>query len=81
MRMTYSAQLAISVGMVLLANVLCTLCGHWACRSAGFVLCGLLWLVHPVLPKGAANTKGTLLGIRGAGLVLILIGVFSRAFY
>lgn len=81
MRTAYSIQFLLSVGIILAANVLCSLCQHWAYRSVGFALCGLLWLVHPVLPKEAAMAPKALLWVRTAGFLLLLIGMFSRAYF
>ncbi len=78
MKLTYKAQMIIAVVVILLANVLSTIFKHWIYRSAGFVVCGLIWIIHPTLPNGAEVSKRTLLWVRLAGVVLILIGVFTR---
>jgi len=80
MKLNYKAQMIISVVIVLLANILSTVFKHWIYRSIGFVICGLLWIVHPVLMNGAEVSKRTLLWVRIAGIVLILIGVFTRSY-
>ena len=80
MKMNYKNQLIVSIVVIILANILGTIFKHWIYRSAGFVLCGLLFLLHPVLPNGVEKTKKTLLWVRIAGVVLILIGVFTRAY-
>ena len=36
---------------------------------------------HPVLPNGAEVSKRTLLWVRIAGIILILIGIFTRVHY
>lgn len=76
-RLTYNVQLIVSVITVLAANILTTLFKHWAWRSGGFALCGFLWIIHPVLPEHA-NVKNATLWIRLAGVLLILIGIFTR---
>lgn len=81
MKLTYWMQMAISCIIVLLGNVLSTVLHHWRCRSSGFIICGLLWLFHPILPRGAAISKTTLFWTRVAGVVLVLIGVFTRVNY
>ena len=78
MKLTYKAQIIISVIIIILANILTELFASWIYRSVGFGVCGLLWLVHPVLPKGAEVSKRTLLYTKIAGVILILIGVFTR---
>ena len=80
MKLTYKAQILICLVIILLANVISTILKHWIYRSGGFVICGLLWLIHPVLPNGAEVSKRTLLWTRIAGVILILIGVFTRAY-
>ncbi len=80
MKLTYKTQMIISLIVILLANVISTILKHWIYRSVGFVICGLLWVIHPVLPKGVKVSKKTLLWVRVAGLILILIGVFTRAY-
>mgnify|MGYP003295254863 FL=1 len=80
MKLTYKAQMFISLVIILLANVISTILKHWIYRSGGFVICGLLWLIHPVLPNGTEVSKRTLLWTRIAGVILILIGVFTRAY-
>ncbi len=81
MKLTYKAQMIISVIVILLGNIISTILKHWIYRSAGFAVCGLFWIIHPVLPKGADVSKKTLLWVRIAGLILILIGVFTRVHY
>ena len=80
MKLTYKAQMLICLVIIFLANVISTILKHWIYRSGGFVICGLLWLIHPVLPNGAEVSKKTLLWTRIAGIILILIGVFTRAY-
>lgn len=81
MKPAYKVQLIASVVIIILANILTETSGFWLYRSVGFVLCGLLWIVHPVLPNGAEISKRTLLWTRLAGVILILIGVFTRVHY
>ena len=80
MKWTYKTQMMIAVAIIILANVLSTVLKHWIYRSAGFVVCGLLWIVHPVLPSGAEVSKQTKLWVRIAGIILILIGIFTRVY-
>ena len=80
MKWTYKAQMINSLVIIILANILSTIFKHWIYRSAGFVVCGLLWIVHPVLPSGAEVSKRTMLWVRIAGIILILIGIFTRVY-
>ncbi len=81
MKLTYKVQMIVVVVIIILANILTDIFNFWICRSAGFVVCGLLWIVHPVLPRGAEKSKKTLLGVRITGIILILIGIFTRVHY
>lgn len=78
MKLTYKAQMILSVIIIILANILTEIFDSWIYRSIGFGVCGLLWVIHPVLLKGAEVSKRTLLLTRIAGVILILIGVFTR---
>ena len=83
-KLTYRSQLLLCIFIILFANILTTLFKHWIYRSVGFVICGLLWIIHPVLIRheDVSNvSKKTLLYVRLAGVVLILIGVFTRGHF
>lgn len=80
MKLTYQVQKLICLIIILLANIISTILKHWIYRSGGFILCGLIWLIHPVSLNGAAVSKKTLLWTRIAGIILILIGVFTRSY-
>ena len=80
MKLTYKVQMLICLVIILSANVISTILQHWIYRSGGFVICGLLWIIHPVLPNGAEVSKKTLFWTRIAGIILILIGVFTRVY-
>ena len=80
MKWTYKTQMMIFLAVIILANILSTIFKHWIYRSAGFVVCGLLWIVHPLLPKGAEVSERTILATRVAGIILILIGIFTRVY-
>lgn len=79
-KLNYKNQMIVSVIFILLANVLSTVFRHWIFRSVGFVICGLIWIIHPVLMDGAKVSKRTLLWVRIAGVALVLIGIFTRAY-
>ena len=78
MKLTYKVQMIISVTIIIMANILTELFELWIYRSIGFGLCGLIWIIHPVLPNGAEVSQRTLLWTRIAGVILILIGIFTR---
>ena len=81
MKLTYRTQAALAVIIILVANILSDVFSFWLYRSLGFGICGLLWIAHPVVPDGVEANKQTLLGTRIAGVILILIGVFTRVHY
>ena len=70
--------MTISVIIIILANILTDIFAFWIYRSVAFGICGLLWIIHPVLPNGADVSKSTLFWTRIAGVILILIGIFTR---
>ena len=81
MKLTYKAQLIIELFVIILSLILSDVLQHWIYRSIGFVICGLLWIINPVLPKGAEVSKRTILWTRLAGVILILIGIFTRVHF
>ena len=84
LNLTYKTQLILSVVLILVANILTTLLKHWIYRSIGLVLCGLLWVIHPVLIKQeetAVLSEKTIKWVRISGVILLLIGVFTRGYF
>ena len=81
MKLTYKVQTIVSVIIIILANIITEIFDFWIYRSIGFAICELLWIVHPVLPIGAEVSKKTLGWVRLAGVILVLIGVFTRVHY
>ncbi len=75
MKLIYKAQMIVSVVIIILVNLLTDIFDFQVYRSIGFAICGLLWVIHPVLPNGAEVSKRTLLWTRIAGVILILIGI------
>ena len=81
MKLTYRKQVALGVIIIILANILTDVLNFWLYRSIGFGICGLLWIIHPVVPDRMEANRQTLLWTRIAGTILILIGVFTRVHY
>ena len=81
MKLTYKAQTILSVATIILANIITDIFDSWIYRSIGFGICGLIWMIHPVVPNGMAANKQTLFWTRIAGVILILIGIFTRVHY
>ena len=78
MKLTYKAQMILSVVIIILANILTDIFEIWIYRSLGFAVCGLLFIVHPVVPNGMEANKKAIFWTRIAGVILIFIGVFTR---
>lgn len=78
MKLSYNAQMIISVVIIVLANILSDVFDFWLYRSIGFGICGIIWIIHPVVPSHMEANKRAILWTRIAGAVLILIGVFTR---
>ena len=78
MKLTYKAQMIISIIIILAANILTDVFEHWLYRSIGWVVCGLLFVINPAIPGGMEKNKKTVFWTRMGGVLLILIGVFTR---
>ena len=78
MKLTYSAQLTLSFILVILGNILTDIFNFWIYHSIAYVICGLLFIVHPVVPDYLETNKTTIFWTRIAGVILILIGSFTR---
>lgn len=81
MKLNYRNQMILAVILIILANILTEILAHWIYRSAGFVICGLMWILHPVVPRGMEENRQTLFWTRIAGAILICIGLFTRVHY
>ena len=80
-KLTYEAQLTISFIMVILGNILTDIFDFWIYHSIAYVICGLLFIVHPVIPKRLEGSEKAVFWTRIAGVILILIGIFTRVHY
>ena len=81
MKLNYDAQLTISFILVILGNILTAVFDFWIYRSLAFVICGLLFVVPPVVPNYLETNKKTVFWTRIAGVILLLIGGFTRVHY
>ena len=77
-KLSYEAQLTISFFIVILGNVLSDTFNFWIYHSIAYVICGLLFIVHPVVPKHLEEIGKAVFWTRIAGVILILIGIFTR---
>lgn len=79
MKLNFKNQVILSVALVILGNLLGTVYQSWIYRSASFVISGVIWIVNPVLGAGIPETEENIKWARVAGVILILIGVFTRS--
>ena len=77
-KMTYETQLTISFFIVILGCILSDIFNFWIYHSIAYVICGLLFIVHPVVPKRLEGIDKAIFWTRIAGVILILIGIFTR---
>jgi len=78
MKLNYKNQLILMVVIVILSNIVTDILDHWIYRNIGFWICGLLYIIHPVLPQNVIQNKKNLNAVRIAGFIIILIGTFTR---
>ncbi len=78
MKLTYKKQLIVTVVIIILFHILNTVSENWIWSSVGHGLCGLLWIVHPVVTKNIESTKRNLMIVRLAGVLLVVMGFFVR---
>lgn len=81
MKLTYNVQLHVSFVLVILGNILSDIFEFWIYRSIAFLICGLMFIVHPVVPKHLEGIDKAIFWTRIAGVILILIGSFIRVHY
>lgn len=81
MKLTYKAQMILSFFLVILGNILTEVFDFWIYRSIAFIICGLLFIVHPVVPKYLEGIDKAVFWTRIAGVILILIGIFTRVHF
>ena len=77
-KLTYETQLTISFLVVILGCILSDIFNFWIYHSMAYVICGLLFIVHPVVPKHLEGIDKAIFWTRIAGVILILIGIFTR---
>lgn len=80
-KLTYEVQLTISFFIVILGNALSDIFGFWIFHSIAYVIGGLLFIAHPVVPKHLEGIEKAVFWTRIAGVILLLIGVFTRVYY
>ena len=80
-KLTYDAQLTISFFIVILGCILSDIFDVWIYHSIAYVVCGLLFLAHSVVPKHLEGMDKAVFWTRNAGIILVLIGIFTRVHY
>ena len=80
-KLTYNTQLIISFLIVFFGSFLSDKLESWIFHSLAYVVCGLLFIVHPVVPKRLEAIEKELFCAQIAGVLLILIGIFTRVHY
>ena len=80
-KLTYETQLTISFLIVILGCILSDIFNFWIYHSIAYVICGLLFIVHPVVPKRLEGIDKAVFWTRIAGVILILIGIFTRVHF
>lgn len=75
MKLNYRNQIILSILLIISANTVGTLCANGLIVAAGFMLAGLLWIIHPVVSADMTPTPTALWGIRLLGLIIMLAGV------
>ena len=80
MRFSFQNQLILTCFLILVFSVLNTVFRNWIFTSIGFGVCGLLWIIHPVLPRNAKSVRYGSLMLRLCGVLLIAIGILTRSY-
>ena len=81
MKLNYKRQLLLTIVIIIVFDLLNTFLKHWVFTSIGYCICGLIWIVHPVMIGNYPATKRGILLVRLAGIVMILFGVFTRSYF
>lgn len=74
-KLNYNNQLFLSCISVFAGGIASWLLEIPVLRNLGWIIGGLLFVIHPVFPEKSADIKHMKLFVRLAGLLLILIGV------
>ena len=81
--LNYKRQCWLAVGIVLFCFILAGLTGWNKASNVGWVLAGLLFIVHPLVPESikwryAGDEKRMARDARIAGAVVILVGLITK---
>ena len=75
MKLNYRNQLILSILLIIIGNTIGTLYANGFVVASGFIIAGLIWIVHPVVSADMTPTPMALWGIRLLGLIIALAGV------
>ena len=78
---TYEMQLTISFILVILGSILSDIFNFWIYHSIAYVICGLLFIMNPVVPKHLECVRKAVFWTRITGVVLILVGILTRVHF
>ena len=78
MKLNNTKQLILTFILLCLGNILGTIYHTWIFRSIALVIGGFLWIINPVLANHIYATKARVRWTRIAGVILILMGIFTR---
>lgn len=79
MKLTYIAQMILSVILVVLGNILTEVFDFWIFRSIAYAVCGLLFIMRPIVPKHLVGINKAVFWTWIAGV--ILIGILTRVYF
>ncbi len=82
-RLDYKRQCWLAVGIVLFCFILAKFTGWAVAPNVGWVLAGLLSIVHPLVPESikwryAGDEKKMARDARIAGAVVVLVGLITK---
>ncbi len=78
-KLTFQQQVFLGILILGIAHLLWNLTGIGYFVNAAWLFYGILFLIHPVLPKNASDTPRNRKQIRLAGVIVILIGCMIRS--
>lgn len=76
-KLTFKNQLILGVVILLVGFACATVTKIAVCSNIGWIIYGLLFVVHPVWPESARSPRMALY-MRLVGVVIILLGLITR---
>ena len=77
-KLTYGNQMTIGIIQLVICHILAHLINIGWIINLGWIVYGLLFLLHPVVPKSAEGHPKVTRYVRIAGVIIILFGVMLR---